>query len=102
MAWSSSNRKSQLPADWAQRCKYVLARDGHRCQHIRVDTERKCLQYANQCDHKDQSRSWDHSYENLQSLCEYHHKVKSSSEGGQAASARRRAAKKRRHPGLLP
>jgi 5-methylcytosine-specific restriction protein A len=102
MAWSTSNRKSQLPPDWDARCKFVLNRDGHRCQHIRFDTERKCGAYANQCDHKDQSRSSDHSYANLQSLCEHHHKVKSSSEGGQAASARRKAAKKRRHPGLLP
>lgn len=102
MAWSTSNRKAQLPDDWPQICKFILKRDRNRCQHIRFDTERKCLQYANQVDHRDQSRSWDHSPSNLQSLCEYHHRVKSSSEGGTAASARRQAAKKRRHPGLLP
>ena len=102
MAWSTSRRKSQLPADWPQRCKFVLDRDGRRCQHIRYDTGHKCGAYANQVDHKNQERSWDHSPANLQSLCEHHHSVKSSSEGGRAASARRKAAKKRRHPGLLP
>jgi 5-methylcytosine-specific restriction protein A len=105
VAWSTSNRKSRLPADWPQRCKVILKRDGYRCQHVRYDTGAKCGAYANQCDHKDQDRSWDHSYANLQSLCEHHHSVKSSSEGGNAAAkaaARRRDAKKRRHPGLLP
>lgn len=102
MAWSTSRRKQSLPADWPQRSRFVLDRDGHRCQHVRYDTGRKCGAYANQCDHKDQSRSWDHSYANLQALCEHHHSVKSSSEGGTAAAARRKAAKKRRHPGLLP
>lgn len=102
MAWSTSRRKQQLPADWPHRTRAVLARDKYRCQHIRYDTGRKCGAYANQCDHKNQARSWDHSLENLQALCEYHHGVKSSSEGGRAASARRKAARKRRHPGLLP
>lgn len=102
MAWSTSNRKAQLPADWPHRCKFVLNRDRHRCQHIRYDTGRKCGAFANQVDHKDQSLSWDHSYGNLQSLCEHHHNVKSSSEGGQAAAARRKAARRRRHPGLMP
>lgn len=101
MAWNTSRRKQSLPADWPKRTKFVLERDGYRCQHIRLDTGRKCGAYANQCDHKNQSRSWDHSPENLQSLCEYHHSIKSSSEGGNAAAARRKA-KKRRHPGLLP
>lgn len=102
MAWSTSNRKSQLPHDWRKIAPRILQRDQRRCQHVRYDTGLKCGAYANQVDHKDQARNWDHSPQNLQSLCEYHHKVKSSSEGGQAAAARRKAAKRRRHPGLLP
>ncbi len=106
MAWSTSRRKSQLPADWDTVIRpRILRRDAWRCQHVRFDTERKCGAYANQVDHVDQTRNYDHSDGNLQSLCEHHHKVKSSSEGGQAkaaAATRRKAATRRRHPGLLP
>ncbi len=102
MAWSTSNRKSQLPPDWDRViAPAILRRDHHRCQHIREDTGHRCLAYANQVDHRDQSRSWDHSPANLQALCEYHHGRKSSAEGGRAAAAKRRN-KARQHPGILP
>ncbi|ALJ22060.1 hypothetical protein AOA12_20060 [Microbacterium sp. No. 7] len=103
MAWSTSRRKSQLPPDWDTVIRpAILKRDRHRCQHIRYDTGQKCGAYANQVDHVNQQRNHDHSPSNLQSLCEYHHRVKSSAEGGRAAQKRRRTATKRRHPGLLP
>ena len=106
MAWSSSNRKSQLPDNWETAIRpAILKRDNYRCQWVRADTGRKCGASANQVDHKDQSRHNDHSPANLQSLCSWHHSAKSSQEGGRAAAAareRRKAATKRHHPGLLP
>ena len=99
MAWATSNRKAQLPDNWAALRVEILRRDNHRCRHIRTDTGRRCNAYANQVDHIDQQRNWDHSPTNLQSLCEWHHRVKSSAEGGRAAGRRNGAT--RRHPGLL-
>lgn len=98
VAWSTSNRKSRLPSNWVALRNDCLKRANNRCEWIRVDTEQRCNEPANQADHIIPGD--DHSQ--LQALCEYHHRVKSSSEGGTAASARRKAAKKRRHPGLLP
>lgn len=100
MAWSTSNRKQQLPPGWENTIRpRILRRDRHRCRWIREDTGEPCNDRANQVDHVDQARSWDHSDANLQSLCEYHHGRKSSAEGGRAASARRKS--RRRHPGML-
>lgn len=105
MAWSTSNRKSQLPDDWDTVIRpAILRRDRYRCVWRREDTGRLCGDRARDVDHIDQQRNWDHSPSNLQSLCPYHHARKSSSEGGRAkaaASARRKAAAKRRHPGLI-
>lgn len=100
MAWSTSRRKEQLPSDWETRRKRILRRDGYRCTAERADTGERCNERANQVDHVDQSRNWDHSDGNLTSLCEHHHAVKSSSEGGRANAARYRK-KKPRHPGLI-
>ena len=98
--WKGSTRKATLPRNWDSEIRpRILTRDGHRCQWIREDTEEPCHDPANQVDHRDQSRRWDHSDGNLQSLCEHHHQLKSSSEGGAAAAQRRKAAR-RRHPGI--
>lgn len=101
--WRNSTRKDTLPPDWERRRKFVLNRDQHRCQHVRYDTDRKCGAPANQCDHIDDRL--DHSYANLQALCEWHHNQKSGRQGGLAAQSRRRKDETRtehRHPGLLP
>jgi len=99
--WRGSQRKSQLPPDWDAIRRGILRRDRYKCRWIREDTGMPCGDHANQVDHVDQTRNWDHSPGNLQSLCEWHHKIKSSAEGGRAAAARKRATR-RRHPGLLP
>ena len=96
--WEGSTRKDTLPPDWAKRRKYVLERDGYRCQHIRSDRNKACGAFANQVDHKNQERRHDHSYDNLQSLCHWHHQRKSSAEGGRG-NKRKNATP--RHPGLL-
>jgi 5-methylcytosine-specific restriction protein A len=98
--WKNSNRRNQLPADWEKIRERTFRRDGYRCTAIRADTGNRCPDRATDCDHVDQSRNWDHSDENLTSLCSWHHDRKSSAEGGRAKAARY-AAKKRRHPGLL-
>ncbi|GAA2577515.1 hypothetical protein GCM10009862_16040 [Microbacterium binotii] len=97
--WKGSTRKSTLPADWDTTVRpRILRRDGYRCVWIRADTNSQCGDRANQVDHIDQARRWDHSDGNLQSLCEYHHQRKSSAEGGRG---NRRKQPARRHPGLL-
>ena len=99
--WKGSTRKATLPPNWDSEIRpHILTRDRHRCQWIRNDTEEPCHAPANQVDHIDKSRRWDHSDSNLQSLCEYHHQLKSSSEGGNAAAQRRKTAARKRHPGI--
>lgn len=99
--WKGSNRRNTLPRNWYTEIRpRILTRDRGRCQWIRNDTGEPCGAHANQVDHRDQARNWDHSDSNLQSLCEYHHTIKSSSEGGLAAAARRKTASRRNHPGV--
>jgi 5-methylcytosine-specific restriction endonuclease McrA len=99
MAWQTSDRKSRLPSDWSTRRVRVLRRDGYRCQ-ARDSTGQKCEAPANQCDHVKPGD--DHSLDNLQALCSWHHGRKSSAEG---AAARRPAVSRYRrpeaHPGAL-
>ncbi|MDQ1113956.1 5-methylcytosine-specific restriction protein A [Microbacterium testaceum] len=98
--WKGSTRKASLPRNWASEIRpRILRRDRERCQWIRNDTDERCGARANQVDHVNQERNWDHSDGNLQSLCEYHHNIKSSGEGGRAAAERRKAAT-RLHPGV--
>lgn len=99
--WKGSNRRNTLPRNWYTEIRpRILRRDRERCRWIRNDTEEPCNARANQVDHIDQTRNWDHSDGNLQSLCEYHHAIKSSGEGGRAASERRKTAARRNHPGV--
>lgn len=102
MAWDStptSARAERLPSDWTTRRVRVLRRDSYKCQ-ARDATGSKCGAPANQVDHI--KHGDDHSYENLQALCRWHHARKSSAEG---VAARRPRPTQRRdpegHPGLL-
>jgi len=103
-AWQNSTRRDRLPPDWAKVRKRILRRDRSKCQW-RKTSGQLCLQPANQVDHRNPGD--DHSDENLQSLCEWHHGKKSGGEGGRASQAQRAQArnKLRRptevHPGLL-
>ncbi len=106
MAWSTSNRKSTLPAGWETETRpRILKRDNYRCTAIRTDTGKRCNERATDVDHiTPHSLGGSNHDSNLTSLCGWHHSRKSSAEGGEAAAkaaARRKAAKKRRHPGLL-
>lgn len=99
MAWDTSNRKARLPADWQTRRLRVLRRDGYKCQ-ARDSTGTQCGAPANQADHIKPGD--DHSLENLQALCRWHHARKSAKEG--VAARRPRATQRREpeaHPGML-
>jgi 5-methylcytosine-specific restriction enzyme A len=99
MAWDTSTRKSRLPADWSTRRVRVLRRDGYKCQ-ARDSLGVQCGDPANQVDHIIPND--DDSYENLQSLCRWHHARKSSAEG--VAARKPRATQRREpeaHPGTL-
>lgn len=93
-----TDRRSTLPSDWWKRRGHVFKRDHKRCQHIRYDTGRKCLAVATDVDHIGDRD--DHSYENLQSLCGFHHDQKTGAQGGNAAAANRRNKPAPRHPGI--
>jgi 5-methylcytosine-specific restriction protein A len=101
MAWEGSTRHDRLPADWPDTRVRILNRDGHRCQHQRVDTGKVCGVMATDVDHI--HRGDDHRDENLQALCTWHHRKKSGREGGLASGAARAAKRAREapsHPGL--
>lgn len=92
MPWETSDRKSELPADWPQRRQRVGDRDGWKCQWPR-SARGICGSTANQCDHR--GDPWDHDESALWMLCEWHHKQKT---GQESAAARRVIAAKAYHP----
>lgn len=101
--WKNSDRLSRLPADWKKIRLRILHRDGYRCCATLGNGER-CKLRANQVDHIIPND--DDSDNNLQSLCELHHRAKSSGEGAaayhaQMARNRKRMRRQERHPGLL-
>ncbi|PCG86366.1 HNH endonuclease [Streptomyces sp. WZ.A104] len=103
MGWSSSSRRDRLPANWPQIRARVLRRDRNQCT-ARNQYGVRCPEIATDVDHIKPGD--DHREANLQSLCGWHHRVKSSREGAVASAAvRRRNARRFRrtedHPGLL-
>lgn len=85
MAWSGSTRRDRLPADWKQRRRLVLERDGHSCRH--------CGAQATDVDHV--RAGDDHSLGNLQALCRACHRRKT------AAEKPRERRPGESHPGLI-
>ena len=86
MTWEGSGRVrssgSSLPSDWSSRRLDVLRRDRFKCQHRDREDAPICGERANQVDHI--VRGSDHSFANLQSLCQVHHARKTSKEGNDA------------------
>ena len=100
MPWSTSDRRERLPADWPQRVAHVKKRDGGRCRWILEKTKRRCPRDGTYVDHKIPGD--DHSYANLQLLCEFHHKKKSAKEGHAARWPKRKVPlRTERQPGAL-
>lgn len=84
VVWSSSDRRSRLPSDWASRRLAVFARDRSACQW-RLGDGRVCGAVASEVDHV--VAGDDHSLSNLRALCSTHHRAKSSGEGWAARQA---------------
>lgn len=81
MAWSEKRR---LPADWEKRRKAQLEADGYRC--VVVEGGLRCAATIGlEVDHARRSNDHDH----LQTLCHYHHQLKTSEEAA-AGLARKR------------
>lgn len=91
MAWSTSDRRSRLPANWLQLREEVFRTKGRSC-HAVVDG-RPCNQPASDIDHI--VPSGPDTIENLQPLCRRCHKAKSSSEGWQALNKKKKEARAR-------
>lgn len=96
--WEGSTRRDELPANWYTELRpFVLQRDEYRCRWREGGTV--CGHWANQVDHI--TPGSDHRVENLQALCEHHHRIKSSREGNAARWKERTRRPPERHPGLL-
>ena len=97
MAWNSPARKASLPRDWPRLVAQVKARAQGRCEW--VTQGKRCTAPGTDCDHIGDRD--DHSLENLQLLCGWHHDRKTSAQGN---AARRRVSQRRApeaHPGML-
>lgn len=85
--WQDSTRRDRLPPEWPKLRKRILKRDGHQCQ-TEMSNENICGRRATQVDHIRPGD--DHREENLEAICEWHHKKKSSREGNAARRQRQR------------
>lgn len=103
MPWSTSDRRSRLPANWGAITKAVKDRDGWRCTFRFPNggrcPERELLEVDHVIPNDDDSLT------NLATLCKRHHGMKSAKEGVAARAARKKANQKFRrvekHPGRL-
>lgn len=96
MAWSSSNRRERLPADWPKRVSATKRRAGGRCEGISLNGEprwhaEQCPGLGRECDHD--KRGDNHDLSNLRWLSTECHKRKTWAE----KPVRKR--RPRRHPG---
>lgn len=83
-AWAGSARRSELPAEWPVLRIATRERAGGRCEGR--DGDHRCRKPGTDCDHIVPGPN--HSLDNLQWLCGYHHRRKTAIEG--ATAARRR------------
>jgi 5-methylcytosine-specific restriction endonuclease McrA len=93
MAWSSSNRRSELPRNWAVIRQRVIRRDGGHCKGL-LEGGRVCGAPGTDVDHIRPGA--DHSLGNLQLLCAWCHKRKTQAESRAARSF------KPRPPAIIP
>ena len=81
MPWSTSDRRSRLPADWQRRRARILRRDRYRCQ-LR---DHGCLGIATEVDHIEAGDNHDDA--NLHAVCERCHTAKTLAEAAAARAA---------------
>ena len=89
--WATSQRRTQLPTNWATIRRTILNRDEHRCTRCSSDQRLEVHHIGDRNDH---------SHANLTTLCHPCHQTETQAEAQaarQARSARRPAAP---HPGL--
>lgn len=100
--WSSSTRRSELPADWPAIRAAVARRARGQCEHAHDDGTR-CSEQGTECDHINGRNN--HTLTNLQWLCHQHHAEKTQREAREAAAIAQakltHPSLTKRHPGLL-
>ncbi|WP_329560115.1 HNH endonuclease [Streptomyces uncialis] len=77
MTWKSSNRRAELPPNWAALRQRVIRRDRGFCRGV-LSEGAPCTYPGTQVDHIRPGA--DHSMENLQLLCTWCHKRKTQAE----------------------
>ena len=96
MGWEGSDRRAQLPPDWARRVAATKERAGGQCEAILPISGKRCPRRGTDCDHKGDPLDHD----DLQWLCPTHHKQKTSREAYQARQPKgSRTRRAERHPG---
>src|SRR5690606_10184743 len=101
--WVGSNRLGRLPTNWKAIRARILIRDNYQCCYV-DSNDKLCMNVATDVDHI--VNNDDNNDYNLQSLCSYHHRMKSGKEGARASNnkqqQRRDKAKQqsRKHPGI--
>ena len=99
MAWSTSDRRARLPANWSTLRRDVKRRANGICEWI--SNGARCARPGTDCDHIRQGDN--HALTNLQWLCTEHHWAKTKQEN--AARNTNNAALKRKpneqHPGRI-
>lgn len=104
MSWAGSDRRARLPDNWDELVAETRERAGGQCE-AKVFASRggrfRCPHPGTDCDHIE--RGDDHRQENLQWLCEYHHRKKTSAEGLAARDAIKAKGTRppEQHPGRI-
>lgn len=96
--WANSTRRQRLPSNWSFLREQVKKRAGDQCEAY-LNNGLRCVEVGTDCDHIVAGDN--HSLDNLQLLCSWHHKRKSSQEGQRAKKKPiTERHPKERHPGL--
>ncbi|MFI0211942.1 HNH endonuclease [Streptomyces diastaticus] len=102
MPWSTSDRRSRLPKNWASLRRRVIRRDGGQCTALHSDG-RRCELPGTDVDHiVPDSLGGSDDMSNLALCCAWHHRQKTGREGAAAAALTRvtSACPVEEHPAL--
>lgn len=92
--WRESNRAKRLPKNWQALRTKVKHRANNQCEH--TDEHGRCKATGTDCDHITPGDN--HTLDNLQWLCRYHHNQKTSRQANQVKHTNKRPQET--HPGL--
>lgn len=84
--WADSDRRTELPPDWASIVKRIKVRDGGRCRWI-LPSKKRCPRKGTDVDHRYAPDR--HADKDLWLLCEHHHKKKTAREAAEGRRKRR-------------